>query len=612
MSDTAFDESMDPKSNLEMVRNKYREERDKRVRNEGNDQYIHIDGEFSYFVEDPYISAPDNRDPVNETVDVAIVGAGFGGILSAAHLKKSGITNVRIIDRAGDFGGAWYWNRYPGLACDMKSYVYLPLLEATGYIPPKNYATGDEIRAHSNRIVDHFGLRDKAIFQTEVTALQWDDETQYWNILTNKNDTLRAKHVIVAKGLLSMPKLPGIKGVLDFQGHTFHTSRWDYDYTGGDSSGNLTNLKGKKVGIIGTGATACQCIPHLAEGAEHLYVFQRTPSAVDCRNEKETDPDWTASLKAGWHQELLDNFNNQTTGIMVEKDLVNDGWTDIISRLAVFAQNTKPGEGQEDLSPEDIAMVVELTDHQKMEEIRGRVDAIVKDPETAEKLKPYYRMFCKRPVFHDGYLETFNRPNVTLVDTQGKGVTEIGEKGPVIDGVEYDVDCLIFASGFEVGVDFAVRFGLDITGRDGKSLSNAWSEGIESFHSMHLNGFPNLLIHQASQGALPANFCHGLNEAAIHMAYIIKRCSEDGIDVLEVKPEAQKKWVETCKKLSVANADFFEACTPGYYNNEGRLDPQTAKNQPFGGGPPAFFATLKAWRDEEMLQGLKATSSKQI
>ena len=607
MSTSEKNNATDANVIMDAIRSKYREERDKRLKKEGNDQYIHIDGEFSYFVDDPYITSVDSRDPISAQHDTVIIGAGFGGILSAAHLQKAGITDVRIIEKAGGFGGAWYWNRYPGLACDMKSYVYLPLLEETGYMPPRNYATGTEIREHADRIVDHFNLRDKAIFQTAVTAITWQEDKKHWYISTNKGDSFQAKHVIVAKGLLSTPKLPGIKGILSYEGHTFHTSRWDYGYTGGDSSGGLTNLKGKRVGIIGTGATAAQCIPHLAEGADQLYVFQRTPSSIDHRDERDTDQDWVASLKPGWHQELIENFNMQTCGEMVEEDLVNDGWTDIISRLAVFAQSAGSSEEQKDISPEDIALVVEMTDYQKMEEIRARAEEIVNDPETAENLKPYYRMFCKRPVFHDGYLETFNRDNVTLVDTDGQGVIEMGGKGPIINGKEYEVDCLIFASGFEIGMEFFHKLGFEVSGRDELSLSDKWSDGIQSFQSMHVHGFPNLYIHQASQGALPANFCHGLNEVAMNIAYVINRCITEGNATLEATSEAEAAWVEKCSELPAGKAEFLEGCTPGYYNNEGRVDPRVVKNQAYGGGPANFFRLLKSWREDGSMKGLKST-----
>jgi cyclohexanone monooxygenase len=168
---------------------------------------------------------------------------------------------VRIIEKGGNFGGTWYWNRYPGAACDIESYVYLPLLEETGFIPLEKYSKGQEILEYSKAIARHFALYRDALFQTEVTDLSWDDEAQRWIVSTERGDKIRARFVAMANGPLHRPKLPGISGIETFKGHSFHTSRWDYDYTGGDPSGGLTRLADKRVGLIGTGATAVQCVP---------------------------------------------------------------------------------------------------------------------------------------------------------------------------------------------------------------------------------------------------------------------------------------------------------------------------------------------------------------
>ncbi|MBU6317673.1 MAG: NAD(P)/FAD-dependent oxidoreductase, partial [Acidobacteria bacterium] len=280
----------------DLLRDRYRHERDKRLRSDGNEQYVEIAGQFAHYLDDPYVQVQE-RPPLHDTVEVAIIGGGFGGLLAGARLREAGVEDIRLIEKGGDVGGTWYWNRYPGAACDIESYVYLPLLEELGYVPTRKYATAPEILQHSRNIAKHYRLYDNACLGTEVTDLTWHEGDGLWTISTNRGDRMRARYVVMANGPLHRPKLPGIAGIEDYRGHSFHTSRWDYDYTGGDSSGGLDRLGDKVVGIIGTGATAVQAIPHLGRHAKHLYVFQRTPSSIDVRNDRPTDPEWAATLQ---------------------------------------------------------------------------------------------------------------------------------------------------------------------------------------------------------------------------------------------------------------------------------------------------------------------------
>ena len=416
MSEEQVNLDFDP----DVLREKYRQERDKRLRPEGNDQYIEVSGDFTHYVDDPYVENVIERSPLTDKVDVVIVGGGFGGLIAGARLREAGVSSIRIIEKGGDFGGTWYWNRYPGAACDTEAYIYLPLCEELGVVPSSKYAFAPEILAHSQRIAEHYNLYDQACLQTEVTGMQWQAEDQCWLIHTNRGDEMRAHFVIMSNGPLNRPKLPGIKGIDEYAGHTFHTSRWDYAYTGGSPEGDLHKLADKRVAVIGTGATAVQCVPHLGASAKTLYVFQRTPSSVDVRNNRPTDPEWAAQLKPGWQRERMENFNTLTSGGIVEEDLIQDGWTEIIRNLISMANYRG-----KDTNWEEVPKLMELADFQKMEQVRARVDEIVEDAETAESLKPYYRQFCKRPCFHDEYLPTFNRPNVHLIDTQGKGVERL-------------------------------------------------------------------------------------------------------------------------------------------------------------------------------------------
>jgi len=587
------------------LRKKYRAERDRRLKAEGNDQYIKIEAEFSHYLDDPYVEPGFERAPLTDEIEVVVIGGGFGGLLAGARLREAGIDNVRLIEKGGDFGGTWYWNRYPGAACDVESYVYLPLLEEVGYVPVEKYTRAPEILAYCRMIGEHFDLYRDACFQTEVTDVTWDDAASRWIIRTNRGDAMKARFVIMANGPLHRPKLPGIAGVETFKGHTFHTSRWDYDYTGGDPMGGLTGLKGKRVGIIGTGATAVQCVPHLGEGAEQLFVFQRTPSSIDLRNNRPTDPEWAKSLQPGWQQHRMDNFNILVSGGYAPEDLVSDGWTDIIRNIGIVARIRQ--EQSADGSVGDPAELLQLADFRKMEQIRSRVDQVVADKATADKLKPWYNQFCKRPCFHDDYLATFNRPNVTLVDTHGKGVQQITERGVVVDGVEYELDCLIFATGFEVGTSYAQRAGYEVKGRSGQTLTQKWADGVSTLHGMHSRDFPNNFIFAISQSGFTVSYPHMLNEQSKHAAFIIAECQKRGITVVEASANAEEAWVQTIIDSAISRQEFAEECTPGYYNNEGKPSALAARNGAYGKGPIAFVKLIEAWRADGALEGLELT-----
>ena len=582
-----------PKFDPAALREKYRAERDKRLRGEGSSQYRYVDGQFSQLLHDPYVEPGFDREPLTDEVDVVVIGGGFGGLMAAARLREAGVERVRIIEKGGDFGGTWYWNRYPGAACDIEAYVYMPLLEELGYVPTEKYARAPEIFAHSQAIGRHFDLYKDACFQTEVTELRWDEDQARWLVSTDRSDRIRARYVCMSTGPLQRPKLPGIPGGESFKGHAFHTSRWDYAYTGGDAGGGMRGLEGKRVGIIGTGATAIQAVPHLGESAGHLYVFQRTPSSVDARYNRQTDPQWASSLEPGWQQKRMDNFNLLVSGGVADEDMVADGWTEILSPI-----------GRAMLAGEDAQAKIQLNDFARMERIRARVDQIVGDPATAEALKPYYDQMCKRPCFNDFYLETFNRPNVTLVDTQGQGVEAITERGVVVGGREYELDCLIYGTGFEFQTDYARRTGFQTYGRGGLSLSDKWKDGVSSLHGMTTRGFPNMFILGNAQSANTPNFTHMLNEASKHVAYIVKHCDERQVRSIEPTQEAEDAWVAEVMSFAGARRSFEQECTPGYYNNEGAPSDLTARNNYYGGGPVVFIQLLNDWRAQGGLPGM--------
>jgi len=585
---------------------KYLSERDKRLRSDGNEQYVEVTAEFSRYVEDPYVEPGFTRDPIFDEVEVTIIGGGFGGLLMGARLREAGYDSIRLVEKAGDVGGTWYWNRYPGAMCDVESYVYLPLLEELGTMPSTKYPFAPEIFEHSKNIARHYDLYRDALFQTGIARLSWSDDTRRWTVETDRGDRFTTQWIAMANGPLNRPKLPGIPGINEFKGYTFHTSRWDYEYTGGDSMGHLHKLQDKVVGIIGTGATAVQCIPHLGEWSKHLYVFQRTPSSVDVRNNAPTDPEWVKSLKPGWQQERMENFNVVVSGGDVEEDLVKDGWTDIFRNLTGIVAKQAARKLGRRLTPQERGELMELADYMKMNQVRARVDEIVKDPATAEKLKPWYRQFCKRPCFHDEYLQTFNRPNVTLVDTDGLGVQQLTEDGVVVDGTEYKVDCLVFATGFEVGTSYTRRAGYDIVGRNGMTLSEKWSEGLRTLHGMQTNGFPNCFFLGFTQTAVTVSVPMALNEQAKHVVYMMTQARDRGVDTVETTLEAEDAWVQEIRRAQSIGRRFYAECTPGYYNNEGKL------GSPFGlfagtyvEGPIRFFKLLDRWREGGDLAGVE-------
>ena len=582
---------------LEALRERYRIERDRRVATDlGERQYRDIEQGFAHILNDPHGVAP-VREAKTDEVEVLVVGAGFGGMMVAARLREAGVEKVRIVDAASDVGGTWYWNRYPGAACDIESYIYFPLLEETGYMPVERYSKAAEIREHTRRIAKHYDLYRDALFSTQVTSLDWDGESARWAVGTDRGDRMSAKFVVLTTGPLNRPKLPDIPGIENFEGHSFHTSRWDYDYTGGSATEPLDGLKGKRVGIIGTGATGIQCIPPVGRSAEHLYVFQRTPSSVDARDNSPTDPDWAKGLEPGWQQRRMENFTAQFTQALPKDDLVHDGWT-VLAR----AVRQKLADNPEGLDP---GTLLEQADFEKMDQIRERIGTIVEDDATAELLKPWFSLYCKRPCFSDLYLQTYNRDNVTLVDTEGRGVEQITPTGIVVAGQEYPIDCLIFATGFETSTSYAKRSGMTIHGVGGQSLTRKWSQGLSTLHGMHTRNFPNLFVISQAQSGMSPNFPHMLSEQSLHLAHIVGHCAKNGIDTIEPTEEAENGWVDTIVKMGEARRKFIEACTPGYYNNEGRASDAAARSAVFGAGPVEFVKLLRQWREEGDMAGLE-------
>ncbi|KAJ4245508.1 hypothetical protein NW762_014017 [Fusarium torreyae] len=610
---------------------RYGEERAKRLRDDGQAQYIDISLSANHekFGQDPW-AKPATFKPLvdefpNRRCDILIVGAGWGGLLHAVRMVKQGIApdSIRIIDTAGGFGGTWYFNRYPGLTCDIESYSYLPLLEETGYVPENRYASGEEIRRYAELVAQKWGVADSAVFQTKAKKLAWHEDAKEWEVeLTNMRPgespqelTIRSRIVVLANGVLHWPKLPGIPGLLEYQGDIFHSSRWVYDITGGSPSDpKLEKLQDKRVAIIGTGATSIQIIPNLARWSKHLFVFQRTPAAVDYRGQKETDSDWFRNQAPGWQRERISNFHQHfTLGDPPTANLVDDEWTRAPALVGI-AGNMEGPKSLEEI--EAYAAKVAEIDMPRQERIRRRIDDTVGDPETAAKLKPWYPSWCKRPVFHDEYLDNFNRDNVTLVDTDGKGPERVTADSIVVEGEHYPVDVVILATGFRshVAGTPAEKGNMTISGRDGVSMSEVWAQdGPATLHGVLDARFPNLFLSGPIQAGLSGNFSFSLDTMAKHCAYIIAQAMSQANGkpfAVKTTEEAAEAWATQVMMRSPSMALVF-GCTPGYFNLEGDIDRipmesrgKMARHSIWGSGIEDFVSTLEAWREEGSLAGV--------
>ena len=583
--------------NLERMRAKYREERDKRWRADGRRQYAMPQDVLARLLDDPNYR-PIEREPLEDAVDAIVIGAGFGGLMAGARLRELGFGRIRLVDRACDVGGTWYWNRYPGARCDIESYIYFPLLEETGYLPAEKFALATELLEHARRIARKYDLYGDACLDTEVTKIEWDEEASLWAVHTTRGDRMQARFVLAAPGPLQRAHLPDIPGIADFRGHSFLTSRWDYSYTKGDVLGGLTGLGDKKVAVIGTGATAVQAIPLLAEHSQHLYVVQRTATPVGPRPSPPTDPEWARSLKPGWQRRRMYNFAAVTSGATQEEDLVDDEWTAHFGAVhaAVAAASDPAGK----------ALAAERCDLARDEYIRAHVSHVVARPQVAQSLKHYFRYFCKRPTFSDTYLQCFNRPNVTLIDTDGRGLDRITEKGIAFDGIEYEVDCIILASGFEADADYHTRCGFEIIGRDGVSLAEKWKDGARTLHSVNTHGFPNLFLLGAAQGGFFLNFTNKLDQDLRVATHILEHMLREDKTVVEPTPEGEDEWVEEIKRLAIVDLEYLKSCTPGQYNNWGEtITDAYLQSGGYGLGPIALEKVLQDWRDAGDLKGLE-------
>ncbi|KAF9886974.1 hypothetical protein FE257_010715 [Aspergillus nanangensis] len=585
---------------------KYQAERLKRLRKEGVAQFQESrGGAYHRLREDVKPAVP--RDPIHAETTVLIVGGGFAGLVAAVNLEKEGVHDFRIVDKAAGFGGTWYWNQYPGAACDVDSMLYLPFLEETGYIPSRRFPSGAEIRGQVQRIVSKWELERRSHLSTEITAAIWDESIRRWRVQTNHDDHFVTQFLVMATGTFHEPKLPGIPGMTTFKGDHFHSGRWNFDITGGDEKGNMTKLATKTVGIIGTGASAIQLVPKLADDAKKLYVFQRTPSSIQFRDNYEYDAKaLQSSLRPGWQRQKMSEFADILMGKIVDKDSDSlDGLEEMTMR-ALVKEATMAGVA---LQPEEIPELMQLADFRLMERIRRQVDETVTDPATAAKLKPWYSFMCKRPAFNNDYLSAFNKPNVELVDTEGQGVSYLTETGVVANSTEYQVDLLIYSTGFdfEADVGFYRRTGIKMIGTKGRTFDEKWDEkGPSTLFGVHIHEFPNLLYVGPVQSGVTANWTHTTYAVGEHIAKFVANAlqAENLSQAFEPTEEAEEDWGKKNEEGSEMRLQFAQTCPPGYYNREGKPEEIPARWAYFPKGIMAWTNITREWREEGTMQGM--------
>jgi cyclohexanone monooxygenase len=535
----------------------------------GAADYIAMEGEFAKYLQDVYSAAPIDRDALTDECEIVVIGAGFAGLLLWYKLRAAGFGDVRFCEKGGDVGGTWYWNRYPGIACDVESYSYLPLLEEMGYIPTMKFASGFEILEYCQAMAAKTGFYDHCLFHTTVERTDWDEGTARWTVATDRGDKMRARYVVLANGILTTPKLARIAGMETFAGTAFHTSRWDY----------TVDLEGKRVGIIGTGATAVQAIPEIAKVVKSLHVFQRTPSTIDVRDQRATTQEEieTWSKEPGWAQARRERLARISSGRTALKG--NDDY--LSGKVADYRERR---QYERALSPEELIDRQLNTNFRIMEQIRARVDAIVKDPKTAAALKPYYPYGCKRPTFHDEYLPTFNLPHVTLVDTAPLGVSKINATGVVHNGVEYPLDVLIYATGFQWMATSTFNM---ITGRGGQTLRDKWqSEGVRTFLGLHSHGFPNLFIMSGPQGGGGQfNFTRGIEAHTDYVVWMLKTLREHGAGIVDTRKEPENAYAQHCREADIRTRPLRDCLS--YYNGDGAAEP----------GSLAYYGGPQKWHE---------------
>ena len=491
--------------------------------------------------------------------------------------------------------------------------MYLPFLEETGYTPKERFSYGPEIREQIARVVKQWDLIPHAYFHTEITAMDWDESLRRWHVHTNQLDHFIAQFVVLATGTFHELKLPGLPGLESFEKPHFHSSRWNYDITGGSPTDwKLDKLADKTVGIIGTGASAVQLVPQLAKNAKKLYVFQRTPVSISLRENTPTrdDPAICAMVqKEGWQRARMDEFANILQGVITDRDCSALEGVDVLTVRALVKEAEESGAT---LRMEEIPKLLQMADFRVMEKIRNVIANTVRDQATAESLKPWYPFMCKRPAFSNDYLEAFNRPNVELVDTDGRGVTRLTQTSVVANEREYPVDLLVYSTGFdyETDADFYHRTGIRMVGTSGRTMDEAVTErgGPATLFGIHFREFPNLLNIGPAQAGVTANWTQTTYVAGEHIAAVIAhvlRQKERGTEVIEPLEETVENWGRQVEEGHEMRLQVNASCPPGYYNKQGRPQDISSRMAYYPKGIMEWQKVMREWREEGNMKGME-------
>ncbi len=490
----------------------------------------------------------------NRSVDVLVVGAGFGGMYFLHRARGLGF-DVQVVEAGDDVGGTWYWNRYPGARCDVESMEYSYSFDEAlqqEWTWSERYASQPEILAYASHVADRFDLRRDIRFDTKVTAATWDEPRSRWQVETDSGDAYDAAYLVMATGCLSSAMTPAIKGADTFGGATFHTGRWPHDGV---------DFNGQRVGVIGTGSSGIQSVPLIAEEAAELFVFQRTAAYTVPAHNRPLSAEEISEVK-GRYAELRVAERQQAMGFgsrIPNKGLSALG-VDDETRLAEYEERWAMG-GFAFLSSFNDLLLDTTANDTAADFVRGKIAEIVADPETAAALSPTQVIGCKRLCIDTGYYATFNRPNVHLVDLQKTPIEAMTPAGIRTTEREIELDAIVYATGFDAMTGSILR--VDIRGRDGLALREAWEAGPRTYLGLGVHGFPNLFtITGPGSPSVLTNMIVSIEQHVEWITDLLVHQREAGQATVEATEQAQEEWVDFVN--TVANVTLFPTCNSWY------------------------------------------------
>jgi len=497
---------------------------------------------------------PDDPDATGTDFDVVIVGAGFSGMQMLHRVRELGLT-VRVFEAASDVGGTWYWNRYPGARCDVESleysYQFSEELQQE-WEWTERFSPQPEILRYINHVADRFDLRRDIHFDTRIAALTFDETTDRWTVRTETGDEVTTRFLIMATGCLSSANIPDFAGMETFAGEIYHTGTWPKEGV---------DLSGKRVGVIGTGSSGVQAIPVIAEEAGELHVFQRTAAYTLPARNQSLDPGLQAAIKADY------------TGFRARNSLMPSAG---LSRFpanpaSIFNASTEERQlsfeyrwargGPVLLGTYGDIMIDKAANDIAAEFVRDKIRQIVKDPEVAELLSPKQILGCKRICLDTNYYETFNRTNVHLVNVASAPIERITPKGIRTATDEYELDVIVFATGFDAMTGTLLR--IDIRGRGGATLEEKWSAGPGTYLGLGVPGFPNLFTMTGpGSPSVLTNMMVSIHQHVTWIGDCLKHLIDTNVVTIEASLRAEKWWVNHVNEL--ADKTLYPSCNSWY------------------------------------------------